>query len=152
MHVLTGAGACRQVGQLSLIKKKNKGTLPSLRVTSSDGGSQDSVGAASPIERVCTIKRTSEGTFGLGISTFDRQSGCRVSKVATHITAAGLCLNDVIVEVDGLNVSDKGHDFILGLIKNAGAEMKLKVRLLHASPRTSTGDVCCCTRCPKHVT
>eukprot|EP00041_Stephanoeca_diplocostata_P037620 m.1430320 g.1430320 ORF g.1430320 m.1430320 type:complete len:1775 (-) comp25073_c0_seq5:163-5487(-) len=131
------APATETTGQLSLIQKKNKGALPSVRVTTSDSGSQDSLGSGPPIERVCTIKRTSEGNFGLGISTFDRMSGCRVSKVATHITAAGLCLNDVIVEVDGLNVSDKGHDFILGLIKNAGAEMKLKV-LRHQGERRPT--------------
>lgn len=85
----------------------------------------------------CTLTKSEAGSFGIGISSIPGTGNIKVSSLESRHGATGLCIGDVIIEVNGTPVVGSGHLVILGLIKQTiGALTLVVVRKRSASLRS----------------
>eukprot|EP00038_Savillea_parva_P006917 m.166692 g.166692 ORF g.166692 m.166692 type:complete len:1693 (-) comp12726_c0_seq1:145-5223(-) len=75
----------------------------------------------------CVLTRSETGSFGIGISTVAGTGNVTVSSLESRHGATGLCIGDVILEVNGTPVTGSGHLVVLGLIKKSTNNLHLEV-------------------------
>mmetsp|Transcript_15063 Transcript_15063/g.38690 ORF Transcript_15063/g.38690 Transcript_15063/m.38690 type:complete len:1623 (+) Transcript_15063:291-5159(+) len=75
----------------------------------------------------CTLTKSESGTFGIGISSVPRTPYVKVSSLEARHGATGLCIGDIVAEVNGSAVTTSGHLVVLGLIRNSPTTLSLVV-------------------------
>jgi myosin-3 len=107
--------------------KKNK-PLPQLQQSGPPAAPRSSTLSVPEGDRIkCTLTRSESGSFGIGISSIPGTGNIKVSSLESRHGATGLCISDVIIEVNGTPVTGSGHLVVLGLIKKTDGDLTLVV-------------------------